>query len=106
VRGPRVDLPQAARGWLATQGFHDPQGIGLPESCVFFDETKEGKLQRISGCGCTHFIDDLPEFLQLPDFPRGVEPLLFDPWSRRATGLPFLSLGGWDAAREWLMEVA
>ena len=33
---------------------------------MFFELTKEAKVARIGGLGCTHFIDDLPEFLREP----------------------------------------
>jgi hypothetical protein len=46
---------------------------------VHFELTKEAKLARIGALGCTHFVDDLPEFLDEPDFPAGVHKLLFDP---------------------------
>ncbi len=105
VRGPRVDLQQAARGWLAARGFHDPAGIGLPPSRVYFEEAKEAKLRRIADCGCTHFLDDLPEFLDLPDFPPGVERLLFDPWRRRQDPARWVTLSSWDDACRWLATV-
>ena len=77
--GERYDLHQAARDWLAAYGFHDAQRIGLPRDHVCFELSKQEKLARIAQMGCTHFIDDLPEFLEEPAFPPGVERLLFDP---------------------------
>ena len=69
VRGPQVDLHEAARGWLECRGFHEAADIGLPADRVFFAETKPGKLQQIGELGCSHYIDDLPEFLLEPGFP-------------------------------------
>lgn len=103
VRGPQVDLQQAARGWLAAHGFHEPEGVGLPVDQVFFEETKAGKLERIAAQRCTHFIDDLPEFLQAPDFPQGVQRILFDPLSRHAGKGPLTCLSSWDLLRERLL---
>jgi hypothetical protein len=77
--GERHDLHAAARDFLARHGFHDPSRIGLPESRVFFEETKQAKLERIATVGCTTFIDDLPELLADPRFPAGVRRILFDP---------------------------
>jgi hypothetical protein len=105
VRGPQVDLRQAARSWLSARGFHDPAGIGLPPSRVYLEETKEAKLQRIVECGCTHFLDDLPEFLELPDFPPGIQRLLFDPWRRRGESPHWVTLSSWDAVCRWLATV-
>jgi len=80
--GEKHDLHAAARDFLARHGFHDEAAIGLPESRVFFEETKEGKLARIAAVGCTTFIDDLPELLTDPRFPAGVRRILFDPGRR------------------------
>lgn len=80
-RGPRYDLHAAAFGWLETVGVTDAAQIGLRPDCVYLEETKEAKLQRIASLGCTHFVDDLPEFLTHAGFPTGVERILFDPSS-------------------------
>jgi hypothetical protein len=77
--GPEYDLHAAARDWLCNRGFHDPNRINLDPNHVFFETTKQLKLERIAAAGCTHFIDDLPEFLSGPGFPPGVVRILFDP---------------------------
>jgi hypothetical protein len=94
--GERHDLHAAARDWLARHGFHDPAGIGLPADRVFFEETKEAKLARIAEVGCTHFIDDLPELLVHPLFPRDVRRILFDPHGEHE------AVPGIEAAPSWL----
>jgi hypothetical protein len=77
--GPRHDLHQSAREWLALYGFYDPAQIGLGSDQVYLEPTKEAKLARIAGLSCSHFIDDLPELLEEPGFAAGVERILFDP---------------------------
>jgi hypothetical protein len=100
--GPRHDLHAAARDWLMRHGFHDPAGIGLPVERVFFEETKESKLTRITELGCTHFIDDLPELLAHPLFPAHVRRILFDPLGQHEpqSGIdaPTWRLTAWDQA--------
>jgi len=103
VRGPQVDLHRAARGWLESRGFHDEAEIGLPAERVFFLETKQGKLQRIGDLRCSHYLDDLPEFLLEPAFPGEVERVLFDPWNRHGDRVPFARVPSWDAARRHLV---
>lgn len=78
-RGPKYDLCKAAYEWLELQGFFDKAGIGLDRERVFFNETKEMKLGKIAETGCSHFIDDLPEFLLEENFPEGTERLNFYP---------------------------
>lgn len=68
--GEPYDLHAAARAWLVR---HDVVAT------AYFELTKAEKLARIALAGCTHFIDDLPEFLAEADFPDGVQRILFDP---------------------------
>jgi hypothetical protein len=77
VLGEAHDLHAAARGWLQQHGFHDPAGAALPESHVFLEVTKADKIARIAACGCTCFVDDLPDILRDPGFPAQVNKLLF-----------------------------
>lgn len=102
-RGPQYDLHETARGFLRLHGFHDPARIALKESEVFFEPTKQAKLERIRSQGCTHFVDDLPEFLAEPNFPAGVERLLFDPAGLRR-GVPGpRRAGSWAELTEILL---
>lgn len=77
--GEKYDLHKAAYSWLENQRFHDSENGGIERNRVFFETTKEQKIERIRACGCTHFIDDLPEFLLRPNFPGNVSRWLFDP---------------------------
>jgi hypothetical protein len=94
--GPRYDLHEAARGWLDRHGFFDPARLGLGADKVFFELTKEDKLRRIGALGCTHFVDDLPEFLAEPAFPAGVERILFDPLGQHRGLDRFTRREHWD----------
>ncbi len=94
-RGPDYDLHRAALGWLEDQGFFDPAGLGLPRGRVHLELTKADKLGRISELGCTHFIDDLPEFLSEPAFPAATQGLWFNPRGVASTH------GAWPEVRSW-----
>jgi hypothetical protein len=89
-RGPAYDLHAAALDWLEYAGFFDR--LGLPRQAVSFSEAKTGKVQKIKEFGCTHFIDDLPEILLAPDFPAGVQGLLFGP---AETSAPLTRFASW-----------
>jgi hypothetical protein len=78
-KGPRYDLHEAARGFLASQGIAGAADALLEASSVFFELTIEEKLKRIGSERCAVFIDDLPEILNHPQFPGHVRPVLFDP---------------------------
>ena len=101
--GERYDLHGAALAWLEQQGFFDPARIGLSRDRTFFELTKEAKLQRIGQCGCTHFIDDLPEFLLEPGFPPGARRILFDPNDHYPDAAQYLRVRGWATVVTALM---
>ena len=102
-QGPVYDLHQAAHAWLESQGFYDPSGIGLSPHQVYFEMTKQAKLERIAKVGCSHFIDDLPEFLAEPGFPAEVERILFDPNADHAAAHHCYRVSSWTDIAETLM---
>jgi hypothetical protein len=76
-KGPAYDLHAAARDWLTLQGFFSPEGLGWSQEQVFFEPTKERKVQRIVALGCTHYVDDLPEILAM--LPETIKRILYAP---------------------------
>jgi hypothetical protein len=101
--GDPHDLHQAALDWLEQHGAFDPDRLGLGRDQVFFELTKAAKLERIGRCGCTHFIDDLPEFLAEPDFPPDVQRILFDPNGQYPAETRFVRLPNWQQAGTLLL---
>jgi len=77
ILGPKHDLHAAARGFLVARGLIGEDGIDA--SHVFFELTREAKVDRIAALRCDTFIDDLPEIFSLAGFPRATRPILFDP---------------------------
>ncbi len=73
----RVNLREAALGWMRTFGIIGDGEFSIPVEQIFFENTRGDKLSRISALGCSHFIDDLEEVLTDPAFPMGVTRLLF-----------------------------
>jgi len=100
--GEPHDLHKAALDWLEAHAFFDPSDIGLPRSQVFLERTKQAKLARIGACACTHFIDDLPEFLAEAAFPPTTQRILFDPNRLYGTEIPFARLHHWSEAQHLL----
>lgn len=92
--GEACDLHEAARGWLEHHGFFDASGAGLGRQDVYLELTKQAKLGRIAQARCTHFVDDLPEFLSEPAFPQDVRKVLWDPRGQSPAG-------PWTAIRAW-----
>lgn len=93
--GPRYDLHEAARRFLVQQGLTGVADSLLQPSEIFFEPTIESKLARIAAEGCTAFLDDLPELLNHPKFPKSVRPLLFDPNDAHAGQRHLERLSSW-----------
>ncbi|MBI2839860.1 MAG: haloacid dehalogenase-like hydrolase [Acidobacteria bacterium] len=95
--GPACDLHCVALDWLAFHGFTELARI-------VFELTKERKLERIREARCTHFVDDLPEFLCDPEFPAGVQRILFDPHRRNPGSSCFRQAVSWPELEHLLFN--
>lgn len=76
--GTQYDLHAAARHWISLH-LTDANGPLVVADRVYFELTKESKVQHIASIGCTVYVDDLPEILLAPGFPASAEKILFDP---------------------------
>jgi hypothetical protein len=76
--GEQYDLHAAARHWI-NRVLSDARGPLVSQDRVYFELTKEAKVQRIVDLGCTVYVDDLPEILLAKGFPNAMAKLLFDP---------------------------
>jgi hypothetical protein len=88
--------------WLESNGFYRSAAISRGE--VYFELTLQEKLARIGSMQCSHFIDDLPELLLEPNFPKSVERMLFAPQTKPAADFPFQHVSSWAAVRERLIS--
>jgi hypothetical protein len=104
--GPKYDLHAGARAWLRAAGFFDPERVGLDAGNISFEPTKQRKLERIAELGCTAFVDDLPEFLEEPNFPTRTTKVLFDPWARHTRASHLTICASWDTIGERLLGKA
>lgn len=73
----RINLREAALAWMKQQGFFDDARLGVRIENVRFAPTRAEKIEEIGRLDVTHFIDDLPEVLDDPEFPPGVVKILF-----------------------------
>lgn len=96
------NLRDAARAWLAMQGV---LVRGIDPAQVYFEGTREAKVERIAALECTHFIDDLPEVFGEAAFPKGVETILFDPARTVASG-PYRRVHSWFEAQRIIFDGA
>ena len=80
--GPPHDMHAAARRFLAENEVTGPSSVS--DRDVYFELTKEAKIDRVRELGCDLFIDDLPEILSMPGLPRTMRRILFDPSASHA----------------------
>ena len=75
----KINLRKAALNWMSRNDFFNSNGMGFDRKHIYFEPTKNEKIERIKQLKCTHFIDDLEEtFLEKP-FPENVKKILYDP---------------------------
>jgi hypothetical protein len=73
--GPKYNLPDAAKGWLQQKKYS--QRFGISSDGMIFERSLQGKYDKMVKRECTHFIDDLPEVLLNPKFPKGIIKILY-----------------------------
>jgi len=73
----RVNFRDTAIGWMKRNQFFDKDGLGLSLDKIYFESTRQEKIERIKQLGCTHFIDDLEETFSEDSFPTNVERILY-----------------------------
>ena len=74
-----TDLHQAALSWMAENHFFDAHDWAFSKQDVFFEPTRNDKLERIRQLGCTHLVDDLEEVFLEDRFPEDVHKILYAP---------------------------
>lgn len=102
--GPKYDLHDATHQWLVMKDFIHPDKLGLSKNSIFLELTKEKKLGRIAQLRCTHFIDDLPEFLTESNFPPGVKRILFDPDEIYLLENSLSRFSSWDTIEQYFND--
>jgi hypothetical protein len=101
-----TNLRDAARSWMAAQGFFESDGLGFDRAHVFFEPTREAKIDRIRRLRCTHFIDDLEEVLLERGFPPDVRKLLYSPGGAPAASSEVSVMPSWPAIHDYFFAAA
>ncbi|MDA9548057.1 hypothetical protein ACVWYQ_001757 [Bradyrhizobium sp. USDA 3397] len=73
----RVDLREAARGWLKSAGLIDTADAAISAGNVHFEDTLAAKVERLASLQLDIFIDDLVDVFEQPHFPKATRSILF-----------------------------
>ena len=76
-------LREAALSWMDDQGFFDDRMFGLSRKNVFFEATRQEKVERIESLNLDVFVDDLEEVFAEENFPS-IKKILFSNTSKGA----------------------
>ena len=74
-----TNLRLAAMDWMSDQRFFSTKGAGFTPNHIYFEDTRQRKVERIAQVGCTHFIDDLLETFLEPGWPGRIQEILYSP---------------------------
>lgn len=74
-----TNLRTAALQWMIANGFFQSTRFGMAPQDVFFEGTRQDKVDRIARLGCTDFIDDLEETFLEKNFPPQTARILYEP---------------------------
>jgi hypothetical protein len=96
----KVNLREAAMGWMEGQGFFTDRGFSMSPSHVHFASSRPEKLARIAELKCDIFVDDLAEVLVDANFPGFVRRILFSERAEVPSGAPYQVCRDWRAVGE------
>ena len=101
ILGPRYDLHDSAIGFLKDHFLVSESGIAIGN--VYFEETKDKKIDRINALNIDVFIDDLPEILEMKKFSDVCRRILFDPHENHSANRACERFCSWYAIKEALL---
>ena len=85
----KIPLRDEAKKWMKKKGLFNKNFMPINPRDIFFADTRKQKIKRIVESGCTHFVDDLIEVFQEPEFPNRIIKILF---SSEENNFPNLSV--------------
>ena len=104
IGGQNYNLHEAAMDWLADNKFFSQSGLNWKLENIYFETTKEKKVERIKQQECTHFIDDLPEILNIID--KDVNRILYEPSNRehKTYNKDLQVMSSWNMIAELILD--
>ena len=79
----KISLRSEALNWILHNKLIETDLFKLQEKDIYFEATREEKIQRIITLGCNFFVDDLEEVFNEKNFPVEIKKFLFDPLDKK-----------------------
>ena len=99
-----TNLHSAALLWLDRHRFLDRDDLGLSRENIYFELTRQQKIERLQQLGCTHFVDDLAETFQEDGFPDSVEKILYSPTPVDPVPPGIQFVGDWQQITDYFFQ--
>jgi hypothetical protein len=96
----KINLREAAMGWMERQGFFSAEGFSINRGDVHFAASRSEKLSRIAALNCDVFVDDLEEVLLDAEFPNSVQRVLFSDLQPVTSGAPYQMCRDWHSVEK------
>jgi len=98
------DLKDAALKWMNNNQFFESNGLGFNLSQVFFNDSIDEKISRISSQNCNYFIDDLEKVLSNSAFPVNTRKIIFLSNPKQKVDINIDYSGDWWGITKYLMQ--
>ncbi len=92
----KISLRQEALKWMEIKRFFDQNYFGIERGNVFFANTREEKVNKISQLKCDWFIDDLPEVFEEKNFPLDTKKILFAKFDENTIDNDITPIDNWS----------
>ena len=99
----KISLRTEALKWIINNKLVDSELCKLKEKDIYFETTREEKIQRIINIGCNLFIDDLEEVYNEKAFPMQVDKYLFDPLLKNKNTGNFTTINSWRSITKLIL---
>ena len=105
----KISLRSEALNWILHNKLIETDLFKLQEKDIYFEATREEKIQRIITLGCNFFVDDLEEVFNEKNFPVEINKFLFDPLDKKINSKNFVTINSWRSLTklilgEWSIE--
>lgn len=99
----KISLRSEAMKWILSRKIASCGKHKLFSDDIFFETTREDKINRIIELGCTCFVDDLQEVFNEINFPESINKYLFDPQHKAENNSSYVVVDSWRSITKKLL---